>query len=67
LTLLRHAEHVVASQNGRVLVVETSDAQELGRARHFYANQGYKECGRILDFYAEGEAKVIFARRPRSN
>jgi ribosomal protein S18 acetylase RimI-like enzyme len=66
LQLLHHAEKIVASHGGRVLVVETSDAVALARARRFYEVEGYRECGRIPDFYAEGEAKVLFARRPRS-
>jgi ribosomal protein S18 acetylase RimI-like enzyme len=65
LHLLRHAEKIVSSKAGRVLVIETSDAPALARARRFYESQGYRECGRIPDFYAEGESKVIFARRPR--
>lgn len=63
--LLHHAEKTVASHGGRVLVIETSDAEALARARRFYEVQGYRECGRIPDFYSEGESKVIFARRPR--
>jgi ribosomal protein S18 acetylase RimI-like enzyme len=66
LQLLRHAEKVIASRGGRVLVIETGDTGALARARRFYEVQGYKECGRIPDFYAEGEAKVVFARRPRA-
>ena len=65
LHLLRHAEKVVASKGGRVLVIETSDAPPLARARRFYEALGYRECGRIPDFYSDGESKVIFARRPR--
>jgi ribosomal protein S18 acetylase RimI-like enzyme len=64
--LLRHAESVVASKGGRVLIIETSDALALARARRFYEAQGYRECGRIPDFYAEGESKVVFARCPRA-
>jgi ribosomal protein S18 acetylase RimI-like enzyme len=64
--LLRHAEQVAASKGARVLVIETSDAPALARARRFYEAQGYRECGRVPDFYAEGESKVVFARRPRA-
>lgn len=64
--LLRHVEKIVASKGGRVLVIETSDAPAFARARRFYEAQGYVECGRIPDFYAEDESKVVFARRPRA-
>ena len=65
LQLLHHAEKTASSNGGRVLVIETSDAPALARARRFYEAQGYRECGRIPDFYAEGESMMIFARRPR--
>lgn len=65
-TLLRYIEDKVALVDGRVLVIETSSGDALARARRFYLAQGYAECGRIPDFYAPGESKVIFARHPRS-
>ena len=61
--LLEHAEAAAAASGGRVLVIETSDHPPMARARAFYARAGYGERGRIPDFYAEGEAKVIFSRR----
>lgn len=64
LQLLQHVEKVIASQECRILIVETSDSDALARARRFYGRHGYMECGRIPDFYAEGESKVTFARRP---
>lgn len=60
--LLDHVERTVAAAQGRVLVIETSDQPPLARARSFYTQAGYRECGRIPDFYAPGDAKVIFAR-----
>lgn len=63
--LLRHAENTVLALKGRLLVIETSAADTTEQARRFYAAQGYLEYGRIPDFYSVGEAKVIFARRPR--
>lgn len=61
--LLEHVEGVVAGNAGRVLVIETSDLPPMARARTFYARAGYEERGRIPDFYADGEAKVIFSKR----
>lgn len=61
--LLEHAEAAAAAGGGRVLVIETSDQAPMARARAFYARAGYGERGRIPDFYADGEAKVIFSRR----
>lgn len=65
-SLLRAAETKAASTAARVVVVETSASNALSRARRFYRREGYRECGRVPDFYGEGEAKIIFARRPRS-
>jgi ribosomal protein S18 acetylase RimI-like enzyme len=63
--LLQAVEARIAAAGGRLVIIETSDAAGLLRARRFYAREGYAECGRVPDFYAEGESKVIFARRPR--
>jgi ribosomal protein S18 acetylase RimI-like enzyme len=63
--LLHHIEARVAAQGARLVVIETSATAGLARARRFYASQGYAECGRVPDFYAEGDDKVVFARRPR--
>jgi ribosomal protein S18 acetylase RimI-like enzyme len=63
--LLRHAEAEAAAASGRLVVIETSSLDSQARARRFYAREGYLECGVVPDFYAEGDHKVIFARRPR--
>jgi ribosomal protein S18 acetylase RimI-like enzyme len=63
--LLRAIEAKVESAGGRVMIIETSDSDAFARARKFYSNEGYSECGRVPEFYGESEGKVIFARRPR--
>ena len=50
------------ASGARVIVIETSDQPHLARARTFYRKFGYVERGRIPDFYADGDAKVIFSR-----
>jgi ribosomal protein S18 acetylase RimI-like enzyme len=60
--LLAHAEARALAQGGRLMVIETSDADPLARARRFYAASGYLLCGSVPHFYGDGEAKVIFAR-----
>lgn len=62
--LLDHVEAAVKAAGGRLLIIETSDGDGLARARRFYQGRGYRPCGCIPDFYAEGEAKLVFARRP---
>lgn len=61
-TLLLHIEEAIVQSGGRVIVIETSDQQPMARARRFYEKSGYSECGRIPDFYGNGDAKIIFAR-----
>ena len=63
--LLRHAEARAAAAGARIVVIETSSLESQARARRFYAREGYAECGRVPDFYAHGDHKVIFARQPR--
>ena len=48
--------------NARVVVVETSSGASLARARSFYSSRAYIERGRIPDFYARGEAKILFSK-----
>lgn len=61
--LLHHAELQATAAGARLLIIETSSLPPMGRARRFYEREGYMECGRIPDFYGEGDNKVIFAKR----
>ena len=61
--LLKFVEEYVRSANGRVLIIETSSLPKLERTRRFYAKRGYVLCGQVPDFYADGDDKVIFAKR----
>lgn len=60
--MLSYIEQKAVTSGARVMVIETSDQAALERARSFYLKHGYAERGRIPDFYAEGDAKVIFSR-----
>lgn len=60
--LLSNIEQAAEAQGARVIVIETSDQAPLARARNFYLKIGYEERGRIPDFYAKGDSKVIFSR-----
>lgn len=60
--LLAFLEYEMRAANARTIVIETSDGQGLARARRFYHSRGYLERGRIPDFYALGEAKIIFSK-----
>ena len=61
--LLRFVEAHLHSAGGRILLIETSSLPKLDRTRKFYAKRGYTACGQVPDFYADGDDKVIFAKR----
>ena len=61
--LLKFSEETVLAAAGRLLLIETSSLPAFDPVRRFYARRGYVECGRIPDFYAVGEAKVIYFKR----
>jgi len=58
--LVRHIEALVLSQNGRILIVETSATESFEKTRAFYARNGYREEARIREFYRAGDDKVVF-------
>ena len=61
--LLRSVEAHVRAAGGRLLVIETSSQTALEPTRRFYAKHGYAECGLVPDFYADGDGKMIYAKR----
>lgn len=58
--LTRRAEAYAAAQGGRVLLVETSGLPAFERTRTVYGRLGYAAVARIPEYYAAGEAKVVF-------
>ena len=60
--LLHAAEHGARDRGGRLMLIETSSGDAFDPARALYARRGYTAQGRIADYYAPGEAKVIMAR-----
>jgi len=55
-------EESVRARGGRRVVVETSGRADYARARRFYEAAGYGEAGRISDFYADGDACVLYSK-----
>ncbi len=60
--VLRHVEAMLAAQGQRILLVETSGLPQFAATRAFYLGNGYETEGRIRDFYAAGDDKVIFRK-----
>ena len=61
--LLEHAEEFVRSRGGDMMVIETGGRPDYAGQRNFYERNGYKEVGRIPDFYKAGDDGVIYWRR----
>ena len=55
-------ERCVRERGGERLVVETSGRPDYARARRFYEDAGYREVGRIEDYYKPGDACVILCK-----
>lgn len=47
---------------GRRLIIETSSLPRYAQARNFYERQGFVELARIEDFYAVGDARIIYGK-----
>ncbi len=61
--LLSFVESEVRRRGGRMLLIETSALPPTARARRFYEKRGYAVCGRVPDFYGEGDDKVVYVAR----
>ena len=53
----------VRAAGGRRLRVETSTQESYGATLRFYRRCGYREAGRIADFYADGDDLLTLVRR----
>lgn len=60
--LLSHCESVVRSNQGHLIMVETSSQPKYEPTRKFYERNGYKEEARIKDYYAAGDDLVIYSK-----
>jgi D-alanine-D-alanine ligase len=60
--LLREVERRVTRAGGRRLYVETSSRALYEPTRRFYERCGYHAEARLDDFYAPGDAKVIYVK-----
>lgn len=60
--LLMRAEEFVRERGGERLALETSGRARYARARRFYRRAGYREVGRIRDYYQPGDDCVFFCK-----
>jgi ribosomal protein S18 acetylase RimI-like enzyme len=57
--LQAEAEAFIRARAGRQLVVETSSRREYDRSRKFYLRAGYRQVGRIPDFFQPSDDCII--------
>ena len=61
--LLAEVERRVAALGGRQIYIDTSGRADYARSQAFYEKAGYRLAANLPDFYAPGDAKLIFAKR----
>jgi GNAT superfamily N-acetyltransferase len=61
--LMAATELSIASQQGRLILIETSSIPEYEKTRRFYHGIGYSIVCRVPDFYTIGDDKIIFEKR----
>jgi len=61
--LMAAVEERISKASGRLIIIETSSKPCYQKTRHFYLARGYEIVGRIGDFYAPGDAKIILRKR----
>jgi ribosomal protein S18 acetylase RimI-like enzyme len=61
--LVRTMEGELLQAGGRLVRIETSQLDGYDAARAFYERLGYREVGRIRDFYRSGDDLITLARR----
>lgn len=58
--IVKELESNLRENDHRVLIAETSGADEFAKTREFYRKNHYSEEARIRDFWTQGDDKVIF-------
>jgi ribosomal protein S18 acetylase RimI-like enzyme len=61
--LLAAAENDIKSQQGRLILIETSGKSNYVKAQNFYSSLDYEMISRIYDFYEPGDDKLTFLKR----
>ena len=61
--LWKAAEGEIRKASGRLVIIETSSAQDYEKTLRFHQSQGYEIIARIPDFYSPGDDKLILQKR----
>ena len=60
--LVKSAEEHIRKAQGRLAIIETSSTPEYEKTRRFHISHGYEVVGRVPDFYAPGDDKLILRK-----
>lgn len=60
--LMDHAERAIAAKGGEWIVVETGSSNAFESTRAFYHGLGYQQVGRLPQFFAKDDDKVILLK-----
>ncbi len=60
--LIAHAEQLICSRGGRLVVAETSSRPQYEKTRRFYRTSGYGELAQVKGYYRPGDDLVIFGK-----
>jgi ribosomal protein S18 acetylase RimI-like enzyme len=58
--MVRALEETLRKQGHRILIVDTSGADEFATTRAFYQKKGYTQEARIRDFWSAGNDKIVY-------
>ena len=61
--LLQEVERRLALQDARLVIIETSSLAQYAPTRAFYERRGFQVVARVPDFYAQGDDRLIYAKR----
>jgi ribosomal protein S18 acetylase RimI-like enzyme len=61
--LVSAVENRLRQSRGRMVVAETSSRPDYDATRAFYRARGFSEAGRVPEFYAPGDDRVIYTKR----
>lgn len=61
--LLEETERSAARAGAKQMFVDTSGREQYAPTRAFYERMGYTIAASLEDFYAPGDAKIIYAKR----
>ena len=60
--LIQESERAARSQGATQMFVDTAGREQYAPTRAFYERMGYRKVAILDDFFAPGDAKVIYAR-----